>query len=73
MSGAPCSNGKVFFGLHLYLVGKYCENLKVPGALLNVNLAWAITWFVNIWHCMLPYIQSNLYCAHQQTQHHMKF
>ena len=37
---------KPFFGLYLCLVGKYCENPKVPGVLLNVNLARAITWFV---------------------------
>ena len=39
---------KLFFGLHLYLVGKYCENPTVPGALLNVNLARAIAWIVGI-------------------------
>ena len=37
---------RLFFGLHLYLAGKYCKNLKVPGAQLNVNPARAITWFV---------------------------
>ena len=39
---------KTFFGLHLYLVGKYCENLKMPGAQLDVNPALAITWFVGV-------------------------
>ena len=37
---------RLFFGLHLYLARKYRENLKVPGAQLNVNAARAITWFV---------------------------
>ena len=37
-----------FFGLHLYLAGKYCENLKVAGAQLNVNPDRAITWFVGV-------------------------
>ena len=36
---------KTFFDLHLYLVGKFCKNSKVPGAQLNVNRARAITWF----------------------------
>ena len=39
---------KTFFGLHLYLAGKYCENPKVPGAQLNVNPARAITWLVGV-------------------------
>ena len=43
--GAPRSD-KTFFGLHLYLAGKYCKNPKVPGVQLNVNPAWAITWLV---------------------------
>ena len=30
------------------LAGKYCENSKVPGAQLNVNPAWAITWLVSV-------------------------
>ena len=42
---------KPFFGLHLYLIRKYRKNPKVPGALLNVNLAGAITWFVDISIC----------------------
>ena len=37
-----------FFGLHLYLAEKYCENPKVPGAQLNINPARAITWLVGI-------------------------
>ena len=37
-----------FFGLHLYLAGKYCKNLKVPGVQLNENPARAITCFVGI-------------------------
>ena len=48
MPGAPRSNGKIFFGLHLYLAGKYCENFKVPRAQLDVNPARAITWFVGV-------------------------
>ena len=48
LPGAPRSNGKIFFGLHLYLIGKYCENSKVPGAQLNVNPPRAITWFVGV-------------------------
>ena len=55
MSGAPRLNGKAFFGLHVYLVGKYCENPKVQGALLNVSLARAITWFVGITICCTPF------------------
>ena len=47
MPGAPRSY-KTFFDLHLYLAGKYCENLKVPEAQLNVNPAWAITWLVGV-------------------------
>ena len=39
---------KTFFILHLYLAGKYCKNLKVPEAQLNVNSARAITWFVGV-------------------------
>ena len=39
---------KLVFGLHLYLVGKYCENPKVPGAQFSVNPARAITWFVGV-------------------------
>ena len=42
---------KPFFGLHLYLVGKYCKNPQEPRALLNANLARAITWFVGITIC----------------------
>ena len=45
--GAPHSH-KTFFGPHLYLAGKYCENPKVPGAQLNVNPARAIAWFVGV-------------------------
>ena len=37
-----------FFGPHLYLAEKYCENPKVPGAQLNVNPARAITWLVGV-------------------------
>ena len=37
-----------FVGLYLYLTGKYCENLKMPGAQLNVNPAQPITWFVRV-------------------------
>ena len=44
---APRSD-KTFFGLHLYLVGKYCKNPKVPGAQSNVNRARAITWLVAV-------------------------
>ena len=47
MPGAPRSD-KTSFGLHLYLEGKYCENPKVPGAQLNINLARATTWFVGV-------------------------
>ena len=39
---------RLFFGLHLYLAEKYCENLKVPRVQLNINLARAITWFVGV-------------------------
>ena len=46
--GTPRSNGKIFFGLHLYLAGKYCENSKVPRAQLDANPARAITWFVGV-------------------------
>ena len=34
---APQSD-KTFFGLHLYLAEKYCENPNVPGAQLNVTM-----------------------------------
>ena len=37
-----------FFSLHMYLAGKYCENLKVPGAQLDVNRARTTTWFVGV-------------------------
>ena len=39
---------RLFFGLHLYLAGKYCKNPKVPGAQLNVNPARTITWLVGV-------------------------
>ena len=45
--GAPRSY-KTLFGLHLYLVEKYCKNPKVPGAQLNVNPAGAIRWFEGV-------------------------
>ena len=38
----------LFFGLHLYLAGKYCENLKAPEAQLIVNPAPAIIWLVGV-------------------------
>ena len=44
--GAPLSEKTFFGGLQLYLAGKYCINLKMPGSQLNVNMARAITWFV---------------------------
>ena len=44
----PRAQIRLFFGLHLYLVKKYCEELKVPGAPLNVNPARAITRFVGV-------------------------
>ena len=44
----PRAQVRLFFGLHLYLAVKYCENLKVPGAQLNVNTARAIAWFVGV-------------------------
>ena len=47
MPGAPRSD-KTFFDLHLYLAGKYCENLKVPGAQLDVSPARGITWFLSV-------------------------
>ena len=47
MSGAPCSD-KTFFGLRMYLAGKYCENLKVQRAQFNVNPARAITWLAGV-------------------------
>ena len=47
MPWAPRSD-KTFFGLHLYLAGKYCANLKVPGAQLIVNPALAIIWLVGV-------------------------
>ena len=37
-----------FFGLHLYLAGKYCKNPRVPWAQLYVNPARAITWFEGV-------------------------
>ena len=43
-----CTHIRLFFGLHLYLAGKYCEKPKVPGAQINVNRALAITWFVGV-------------------------
>ena len=43
---------RLFFGLHRYLEEKYCENLKVPGAQLNVNPARVIRWFGGVTiHC----------------------
>ena len=47
MPGAPRSD-KTFFGFSLYLAEKYCENLEVPRAQLNVNPARAIPWFVSV-------------------------
>ena len=48
MPGAPLSNSKTFFGLHVHLPGKYCEKPKVAGALLNVNTVRAIIWFAGV-------------------------
>ena len=45
---SPALTYDFFFGLHLYLAGKYYENPKAPGAQLNVNPARAITWFVGV-------------------------
>ena len=42
---------RLFFGLHLYLAGRYGKNPKVPVAQLNVNPARAITWFVDVTIC----------------------
>ena len=39
MRGAPPSDGKTFFGLHLYLAGRCCKIPQVPGAPHNVNPA----------------------------------
>ena len=47
MAKALRSN-KTFFGLHLYLAGKYCKNPQEPGAQLNVNPARTITWLVGV-------------------------
>ena len=44
----PHAQIRLFFGLHLYLAEKYCENPKVLGAQLNVNPVRAITWFVSV-------------------------
>ena len=44
----PRTQIRHFFGLHLYLAGKYCKNLKVPGAQLNEYPALAITCFVDV-------------------------
>ena len=44
----PRAQIRLFCGLHLNLAEKYCENLKVPGAQLNVNPARALTWFVRV-------------------------
>ena len=47
--GAPRSDKPFFFfGLSLYLAGKYCEKFQVPWAQLEVNPAKAITWFVGV-------------------------
>ena len=39
---------KTSFGLHLYLEGRYYENLKAPEAPLDVNSARAIIWLVGV-------------------------
>ena len=44
----PSAQIRPFFGLHLCLAGKYCENLKALVAQLNINLARAITWFEGV-------------------------
>ena len=44
----PRAQMVTFFALHLYLTERFCKNLKVPGAQLNVNPARALTWFVGI-------------------------
>ena len=44
----PRAQIRLFFGLHLYLAGKYFKNLKVPEAQLNVNPARAIKCFVGV-------------------------
>ena len=58
--GAPRSD-KTFFGLHLYLAGKYWKNTKVPGAQLNVNPAQTITWLVGVTiYCKPTFFNNNL-------------
>ena len=47
----PRTQIRLFFGFHLYLGGKYCKNLKEPGAQINVNPARAIVWFVGVTVC----------------------
>ena len=44
----PRAQIRLFFGLYLYYAGKYCKNLKVPEAQLNVNPVRAITWLVGV-------------------------
>ena len=44
----PRAQIRHFFGLYLYLAGKYCENTKLPVAQLNVIPARAITWFIGV-------------------------
>ena len=44
----PETQIRLFFGLHLYLAGKYCKNPKVPRAQFNLNPAPAVTWFVGV-------------------------
>ena len=39
---------RLFFGVHLYLTGKFCKNPKMPGAQLSVNPARAVTWFAGV-------------------------
>ena len=44
--GAPLSDSKTLFGLHLYLVGRFCENLQSARGPPRCQPARAITWLV---------------------------
>ena len=56
----PRTQIRLFFGLHLCLVGKYWyKNSKVSAAQLNINPARAITWFVGV----------TIYCTFSITIH----
>ena len=45
---APRSNGKTFFGLHLYLAGRFCENPQSTSGSVQYKSGPEITWLEGV-------------------------